>query len=207
MTTVEHKFIDDLYPTWEFDTLIVGTFNPKIPDLKNPRNNEIDFFYGREKNLFWDVMPRIFGKETHINATREEKCEFLKTNKIGLTDIIESVSFENSLKIQAEKNLLTYLDKDLDYFVPKTGQNVSVKITDFDRVLFSRKGQIKRIILTRQYPFQQVFMRDIWRKIELDFSGKVKCLWTPSGRGLPSKKLGLTKSEALFKKWTQMLQQ
>src|SRR5438128_1345575 len=92
-SVIKHKFIEDLEPSWDFGILFIGTFNPKVNDPKNEKNNNIDYFYGRPKNLFWDVMPKIFNKPSLLYAKREEKIFFLKTNKIAVTDLVTSVSF------------------------------------------------------------------------------------------------------------------
>ncbi|MFA6335602.1 MAG: hypothetical protein WCX48_08630 [Bacteroidales bacterium] len=207
-TTINHKFIDNLEPKWNFETLYIGTFNPQIFDKKNVKNNSIDYFYGRPRNLFWDVMPRIHNKSTLLNASKDEKIVFLKENKIAITDLVTSVSFLNELKIEAEIKLLSYKDSDLNYFIPK-GKNsdfVSIQMTDLQKIFKGNEFNIKRIILTRQYPLHEAFIRDTWRDFSHLYPGKIYALWTPSCWGLKSTSIGLTREDALYNKWKEMLQ-
>jgi hypothetical protein len=61
-----HRFLglhnpNSLLPNWEFDILIIGTFNPKW-NFSNGQNAE--YFYGRTRNnYFWDVLPMVFEKD------------------------------------------------------------------------------------------------------------------------------------------------
>lgn len=55
MPIIGHKFIDhQLNPNTM--VLIVGTFNPNV------NNNEADFFYGRNRNYLWRLLPIAFGQ-------------------------------------------------------------------------------------------------------------------------------------------------
>ncbi len=69
-----HKFIRDLELEridFEPTTLIVGTFNPEWP-----ANNTVEWFYGQthdansnRSNNFWDILPKIYGEPSLIDAT------------------------------------------------------------------------------------------------------------------------------------------
>lgn len=207
MTTIEHKFINFLEPVWDFETLYIGTFNPKIADLKNEKNNTIDFFYGRPKNLFWDVMPRIHNHPTLIHAEKQEKIDFLKANKIAITDIVSSVSFSTDIRSESEKRLLSYSDSDINFFIPKNDNDnsVSIKMTYFEKIFNNNKIPVKSIRLTRQHPLNDKFIRKTWQYFSAKYPGRVFTLWTPSCWGLPSVSIGLTREDALYKKWCSML--
>jgi hypothetical protein len=85
-----HKFQEDLNlerldfkPT----TLIVGTFNPEWPE-----GNQAQWFYGRiARNYFWDVLPRLYGEDSLINAGPDKWKKFCSRHKIALTDLISCV--------------------------------------------------------------------------------------------------------------------
>jgi len=54
----DHKFIEDLtiqYADWTVRTLFVGTFNPGWTEC----NNAAQWFYGRKRNEFWCILPKI----------------------------------------------------------------------------------------------------------------------------------------------------
>lgn len=82
--TIQHRFIDRLSPGKEIEyinTLIIGTFNPGMPDKSkltiNERNefniieesekfrkfNLVKNFYDRAPNRFWGVMDRLYNTE------------------------------------------------------------------------------------------------------------------------------------------------
>jgi hypothetical protein len=86
----KHKFIDDLNLDnlgYDPTTLIVGTFNPSWP-----ANNQAEWFYGRTaRNYFWDVLPRLYGEASLINATHIEWKAFCKKYKIAITDLIFTI--------------------------------------------------------------------------------------------------------------------
>lgn len=69
------------------EILILGSF-------PSPKSREVNFFYGHPQNRFWKVLPIIFGEEPLIEIS--EKKDFLKRNKIALTDAALSVSIEGA---------------------------------------------------------------------------------------------------------------
>lgn len=89
-----HRFLsyhidNSLFPNWEFDTLIIGTFNPSWQFIKS---DPASYFYGRTKNnYFWDALPIILKKDGLRDENKEKWIEFLRNNKIGLTDLIINV--------------------------------------------------------------------------------------------------------------------
>lgn len=114
----QHKFYDylnlgrlDFEPT----TLIVGTFNPSWP-----AGNNASWFYGRThdeygnlNNSFWDVLPRLYGEESLINATHIEWKQFCHYKRIAITDIIQSIDDVNE-QIPAHVNMMRgYSDDDI----------------------------------------------------------------------------------------------
>ncbi len=61
--------------------LILGSF----PSVKS---REQMFFYGHPQNRFWQVVAKVFGKETP--KTIEEKRAFLLSSRLAVWDVIAS---------------------------------------------------------------------------------------------------------------------
>lgn len=113
----KHRFYDNLIPTWEFDYLFIGTFNP---EWNNPNGNNANYFYGRHTNDFWYILPKVFG-DTDL-MTKEKRTDqnllinYLKTKKIALTDIVievKNVEKENELHF---KDIISVKDKSLEKY-------------------------------------------------------------------------------------------
>ena len=200
---IQHRFIDNLIPNWEFETLYVGTFNPNIYNEKILANNEIDFFYGRPKNLFWDVMPKIHCSQSLIGATKKTKIEFLKNNRVAVTDIVRAVTFPDTLEEIATEKLVKYKDSDLDYFIKTEG--CAIETTSIADILINNGENTARVILTRQNPNNLRFIRDTWRSLPGVFMGNIYTVWSPSCWGLKSKSVNLSREEALFRKWNEVI--
>ena len=84
----EHRFINELIPDWELEYLFVGTFNPSW-NINNAI--QADYFYGRNTNNFWCILPRVFGGENLKYSNRETKVKYIKKKKIGITDLVRIV--------------------------------------------------------------------------------------------------------------------
>ena len=95
-----HRFLNyhvenSLCPNWEFDKLIIGTFNPSW-NFSNSK--PASYFYGRTmNNYFWDSLPLVFNQDGLRDENKEKWIEFLKEQKIGLTDLVIDI-------IDADKN-------------------------------------------------------------------------------------------------------
>ena len=57
MTKIKHRFVDHKIDV-NTEILVVGTFNPETPE------NIADFFYGRQRNFLWTLMPTAFGENS-----------------------------------------------------------------------------------------------------------------------------------------------
>ncbi len=69
MTKIRHRFIDhNINPKTE--TLVIGTFNP------DTKENIADFFYGRQRNFLWTLIPTAFNETSLKGKTRNEKNRF-----------------------------------------------------------------------------------------------------------------------------------
>ena len=67
--------------------LILGSF-PSV------RSREQNFFYGHERNRFWQVVASLFGAQTP--DTIEKKKELILTNGLALWDVIKSCEIAGS---------------------------------------------------------------------------------------------------------------
>lgn len=98
----KHRFIEQLFPDWELEYLFVGTFNPSW-NFNNA--SQADYFYGRSRNNFWCILPKVFGGESLKNNTLQHKLSYIKHKKIGITDIVKTVINADEQKQQDIKNL------------------------------------------------------------------------------------------------------
>lgn len=169
-----HKFSEylnlnnlDFEPT----TLIVGTFNPSWPE-----GNQAEWFYGRTaRNYFWDVLPRLYGKESLRKSNKKEWVSFCKENGILITDLITTIQDADEENKEHREILKSYLDTSIaDYFN-------DFSFTDIESIL-NRYPTIKNIYLTRN---EGVELFDVeWNKIKVLVSNKegyhIKNLLTPS---------------------------
>lgn len=85
-----HRFSEELIPQWEIKYLFIGTFNPSW-NPRDPKNPEAVYFYGRNRNNFWAIIPNIFGGRSLKGMSKDVLVEYTKSKKIGITDIINSV--------------------------------------------------------------------------------------------------------------------
>ncbi len=150
-----HKFqhqleLQDL--DFEPTTLIVGSFNPAWP-----ANNTADWFYGRtDENCFWEVLPRLYGEASLIDATTEARKQFCKDNKIAFTDLISAIGDAEPDNPEHVKMIGGFSDKAIAY-----------NFEDFDFVnivgiLKSNPG-IRNVYITRGVT--EAFWRHLWNPV------------------------------------------
>ena len=88
----KHRFYDKLIPSWEFEYLFIGTFNP---EWNKPNGNNANYFYTRHTNDFWHILPEVFGNTSLMAKEKRSDSKllvsYLQTKKIALTDIIMEV--------------------------------------------------------------------------------------------------------------------
>lgn len=125
MAIVKHRFLSHIINP-DTETLVVGTFNP------DTKENIADFFYGRQRNYLWTLIPAAFGEASLKGKTKEEKLAYIKERKIDFIDLIASVDVEE------ESN---YDDDYLDGKVQTWGNVIAEmeKLKNLKRVCFSRK--------------------------------------------------------------------
>ena len=155
-----HKFIDDLNlerVDFEPTTLIVGTFHPEWPA------NNIEWFYGQtvdangnRSNNFWDVLPRVYGNTSLIDASPVEWKQFCRDKKIAITNLISSVDDADPANPEHIKILTGADDKAIawhfDDFV----------FVNIPRVLRTHPT-ITNVYLTRG--ITEVFWRHLWNPV------------------------------------------
>lgn len=113
MTKIRHRFIDHkVNPRTE--TLIIGTFNPDTVE------NIADFFYGRQRNFLWTLIPTAFGEISLKGKPKKEKLQFIERFKIDFIDLISEVEVEEvsnyddaylDNKVTKWKNVITEIEK------------------------------------------------------------------------------------------------
>jgi hypothetical protein len=156
-------------------TLIVGTFNPEWPE-----SNLASWFYGRThdqkgnvNNNFWDVLPRLYGEPSLLNASDIAWKAFCKRNEIAVTDLISGIADAN----RPEHDLVMggYSD---DKISKDFHQHHFTDIV----ALLQNNPTIKNIYLTRGA--KPTFWSRIWRPVNqycLQKDLHVDTLLTPSG--------------------------
>jgi G:T/U-mismatch repair DNA glycosylase len=83
MPVILHKFREhQVSPNTEI--LILGTFNPDIPD--GP-----DFFYGRPRNFLWHLLPHCWGLSSLKESSLSSKQKFMTAYKIDFADLIHAL--------------------------------------------------------------------------------------------------------------------
>ncbi|MCW3467615.1 hypothetical protein [Chitinophaga nivalis] len=87
MITISHKFRQHQIDA-ATTTLIIGTFNP------DTAKNTADFFYSRNRNYLWRLLPIAFGQEDLKGKSPEEKRAFMQSAHIDFIDLIETVTIE-----------------------------------------------------------------------------------------------------------------
>jgi G:T/U-mismatch repair DNA glycosylase len=136
---VKHKFLDKYLMVGK-KIVIIGTFNPDV------KENKAEFFYGRSKNYFWNLLPKVFGYEPLKEKSVEEKIKFLNDNGIELTDLIYEADID-------ENKTDNYSDENLKNVVKWNTENIinTLKKGHTEEVYFTRKtfnkiGNIKKEI-------------------------------------------------------------
>jgi hypothetical protein len=133
-------------------TLIVGTFMPEWP-VGNPA----DWFYGRTENkYFWDILPRLYGEQSLMNATQAEWKKFCCEKQIAITDLISSIDDAQPDNLEHVKILAGGSDKAIAY-----------NFDDFNFVnivqILQRQSTIRNVYLTRG--ITEAFWKHLWNPV------------------------------------------
>ncbi len=155
-----HKFKRDLHLDridFEPTTLIVGTFMPEWPA------NTAGWFYGKTHDAnghrssnFWDILPRIYGEPSLIDATPDEWKLFCHNKQIALTDLISCIDDADADNPEHIKILAGGADDAIAY---NFEDFVFVNIAQ----LLERHPGIKNVYLTRG--ITEAFWRHVWNPV------------------------------------------
>lgn len=151
----KHKFYSELslaHIDYEPETLIVGTFSPEWP-----ADNIAEWFYGRtDESLFWEVLPRVCGSASLLNASVADWRQFCKEHKIAFTDLIGEIEDADPASKKHQKMLGGFSDKAIMH-----------NFDDFDFInivaLLKRNPTIKNVYLTRG--ITEAFWRHLWSPV------------------------------------------
>lgn len=129
---LQHKFLKT-YPMQGKKILIIGTFNPDV------ECNKAEFFYGRSRNFFWTLLPKMFGEES-LKGYVEKQKEFLKRHDIELSDLILSAELD-------ECDICNYGDDKLSDVKEYNTQNIlnTLACGNTKEVYFTRKSFDKSV--------------------------------------------------------------
>ena len=150
-----HKFRKHLtLERLDFDpeTLIVGSFNPEWPD-----SNTAQWFYGRTANTYlWDVLPRLYGESSLMEAPVAEWQAFCRRNKIAFTDLISAIDDADPATKNHERMMGGFSDNALVYnFDDFVFTNVSG--------ILKKHPSIRNVYLTRSVT--EAFWRHLWNPV------------------------------------------
>ena len=150
-----HKFQNHLHfqqLDFEPTTLIVGSFSPQWP-----ASNNAGWFYGRTDEIcFWDVLPRLYGTPSLINAAPADWKKFCHDNRIALTDLISAIDDADPGNKEHVKILGGFSDKALVY---NFDDFVYVNIVQ----LLRQNATIKHVYITRGVT--EAFWRHLWNPV------------------------------------------
>jgi G:T/U-mismatch repair DNA glycosylase len=125
MTKIRHRFTNHTI-NQKTETLVIGTFNPDTEE------NIADFFYGRQRNFLWTLIPSAFNEPSLKGKTKDEKLKFIEKYKIDFADLISEVEVDE---------VANYEDGYLDN-----------KVTEWKDIIFEidKLSNLKRVCLTRK---------------------------------------------------------
>jgi len=123
---IKHKFRDHKINS-KTKILIIGTFNPDVV------GNEATFFYGRNRNFLWSLLPKVFNEESLKSKQNRYKLNFIRKYKIDFIDLISEIEIEEG----KEKD---YSDEYIDSKILKWNNVIEViKNKHIEGVCFTRK--------------------------------------------------------------------
>lgn len=185
-----------LLPTWNAKTLIIGTFNPA--NNFHPQNTAL-YFYGRNRNYFWDILP-LFAGELPVDKTSPQSQKlFLEKKQIALTDLLISIDDAQLSNSEHIRRIKTVKDKEIEKFHVFNWNTQKIKnyieTYKIEAVYFTfLSNQSKANTSLNAFEHQT-------RLIEAFCINKnifTSRLFTPSGQGLGS---GIPRKNKLICKW------
>ncbi|WP_026898240.1 uracil-DNA glycosylase family protein [Daejeonella oryzae] len=126
MSIIQHKFRDyQVNP--ETEILILGTFTPE--NAEGP-----DFFYGRERNFLWHLLPICYGLPDLKEAPLAEKKAFMEEYKVDFADFILSLNVPEGSEQNVDDS---FIDSHVDQW--KNIGEVIDSLPKLKAVYFTRK--------------------------------------------------------------------
>ena len=139
MTKIKHRFINhQIDPNTE--TLIIGTFNPDIQE------NPAEFFYGRNKNYLWTLLPTAFEESNLKGKTKLEKIAFIKKHKIDFIDLISEIEVQDNEKLNYTDTLIDGKVSEWTKIIEAISKLQHLKRIGFTRRTFARVPNIQQQI-------------------------------------------------------------
>ncbi|MFH1621622.1 MAG: hypothetical protein ABIA97_00675 [Candidatus Omnitrophota bacterium] len=132
MPILNHKFLNHEIQK-DTEVLIIGTFNPDV------LGNEAEFFYGRQRNYLWKLLPVAFGAQDLRGVSRFKKEEFMKEHKIDFVDLIQTVNV-------AAGHENDYSDAYIDSCMPALGS----RWKNIESLINNQQGTIRKVCFTRK---------------------------------------------------------
>lgn len=183
-------------PSWEIETLIIGTFNPQNEFAPA---NLANYYYGRTRNYFWRAVPK-FACEEEINSLNVPlQIKFLKNQKIGLTDLLVSINdaeIGNQIHIDRIKSFKDIQIELFNSFDWNTENIIDIlKSNRIKAVFFTKLGQPDaRINNQNTFEAQMRIIENYCSQNNISHNR----LHTPSGNGLG---VGTPKLNNLINRW------
>ena len=98
MPVISHKLREyQVSPNTEI--LILGTFIPDLP-------NVAEFFYGRERNFLWHLLPQCWGLDPLKDEPLSRKKEFMSAYNIDFADIIQSLDVPDGDELNTDDSFI-----------------------------------------------------------------------------------------------------
>lgn len=114
----------------EATRLIVGTLPPPRFSTGDLRENDVNFCYGSRDGQLWQILDVLFNldlKYVDTDFAIEQRKDFLKRNKIGICDIVES----------AERNKIDASDLGMQNIILRDIVAILKKYRNIETLLFT----------------------------------------------------------------------
>jgi len=198
----ESKIILGSFPTWSLSISEDKEIN-KEKERARIENKEVPFFFGSSINKFWNWYNKYVDNKVVKNDVKSIKNS-LKTNKIGITDLI--FSCKRKEKSSLDKHLTKRNYNHSFFQLPKNGETLKILCTSkgvmnemlLNKKFFKTHSELQ-INLKKSLEFQNIITRKTHGNsnyirnpfcllIETKCGGKIECVSIPSP-GSPHRRL------------------
>ncbi len=125
-----HKHPYEPFLFEEATRLIVGTLPPPRFSTGDLKENDVNFCYGSRDGQLWQILDVLFNldlKYVDTDFAIEQRKDFLKRNKIGICDIVES----------AERNKIDASDLGMQNIILRDIVSILKKYQNIETLLFT----------------------------------------------------------------------